>query len=59
MFGRVNGVASALAGKICQKQIYVRLTRQRISIHTEKKIPSTQNITNVLLNLEIGSGPLP
>src|SRR5256885_5828506 len=59
MLWGVDGIASALTGKICQKQIYIRVSAGIILIDTKQEISQPQDIQNILRYSDVCSGPLP
>src|SRR5439155_26515963 len=59
MLWGMDGIASALTGKICQKHIYIRVPAGIILIDTKQEISRPQDIQNILRYSDVGSGPLP
>src|SRR5438128_2367897 len=59
MLWGMDGIASALTGKICQKQIYIRVSAGIILIDTKQEISRPQHIQNILGYSDVRPAPLP
>src|SRR5919109_4899762 len=54
----MDGIASALTGKICQKQIYIGVSAGTILIDAKQEVSLAQDIQNILWYTHVRSAPL-
>src|SRR5579863_241585 len=57
VLGRVDGIAGALTGEVCNKQVNALIPSSAVAVVASQKIPIAKGLPNILVDLHVISKP--